>query len=85
MILSKENYGCPKSRVDWAGGNVNENVRRLPREAYQSEANSQMEALLIEGLTTGEHIPMSPEFWRKLKQEAKSLTPRTRVSGATDG
>jgi hypothetical protein len=32
--------------------------------------------LLIEGLTTGEDIPLSPEFWSELKQDAAKILAR---------
>lgn len=48
---------------------MGENVRGEQRETQTSEANSRLEAMLIEGLTIGEDIPISPDFWRELKQE----------------
>jgi len=44
---------------------VGENVRGEQRETQTSEANSRLEAMLIEGLTIGEDIPISPDFWRR--------------------
>jgi hypothetical protein len=42
-------------------------------ETQPDEADARLEALLIEGLTTGEDIPLSPEFWSELKQDAARL------------
>jgi antitoxin ParD1/3/4 len=57
-------------------GNVSEYVRGLLREAQAKEADARLEALLIEGLTTGEDIPLSPEFWSELKQDAAKILAR---------
>lgn len=51
-------------------GNVSEYVRGLLREAQAKEADARLETLLVEGLTTGEDIPLSPAFWAELKQDA---------------
>jgi hypothetical protein len=42
-------------------------------ETQSDEGDARLEALLIEGLTTGEDIPLSPEFWSELKQDAARL------------
>ena len=57
-------------------GNVSEYVRGLLRDAQTKEADARLEALLIEGLTTGEDIPLSPEFWSELKQDALKILAR---------
>jgi antitoxin ParD1/3/4 len=57
-------------------GNVSEYVRGLLREAQAKEADSRLEALLIQGLTTGEDIPLSPAFWAELKQDAAKILAR---------
>ena len=44
-------------------GNVSEYVRGLLRDAQAKEVDARLEALLIEGLTSGEDIPLSPDFW----------------------
>jgi antitoxin ParD1/3/4 len=57
-------------------GNVSEYVRGLLRDAQAKEADARLEALLIEGLTSGEDIPLSPEFWSELKQDAATILAR---------
>ena len=57
-------------------GNVSEYVRGLLRQAQAKEADARMEALLIEGLSTGEDIPLSPDFWSELKQDAAKILAR---------
>ena len=54
-------------------GNVSEYVRGLLRDAQTKESDARLEALLIEGLTTGEDIPLSPDFWSELKQDALKI------------
>jgi antitoxin ParD1/3/4 len=57
-------------------GNVSEYVRGLLREAQAKAADARLEALLIEGLNTGEDIPLSPDFWSELKQDAAKILSR---------
>jgi antitoxin ParD1/3/4 len=59
-------------------GNVSEYVRGLLRDAQAKEADARLEALLIEGLTKGEDIPLSPDFWSQLKQDAAKILARRR-------
>lgn len=54
-------------------GNVSEYFRALVREQQTKEADSQLEALLLEGLESGEDIKVTPEFWKDLKTEAAAL------------
>lgn len=55
-------------------GNVSEYFRTLLREAKEREDEARLEALLVEGLTTGgEDIPLTREFWKDLKAEAMDL------------
>ena len=51
-------------------GNVSEYFRGLLREAQQKEADARLEALLLEGLTSGDPIPVTKEFWTELRAEA---------------
>jgi antitoxin ParD1/3/4 len=57
-------------------GNVSEYVRGLLRDAQAKEADARLEALLIEGLTTGEDIPLTPAFWSELRQDAAKILAR---------
>jgi antitoxin ParD1/3/4 len=57
-------------------GNVSEYVRGLLRDAQTKEADARLEALLIEGLSKGEDIPLSPDFWSELKQDAAKILAR---------
>ena len=54
-------------------GNVSEYFRALVREQQSKEADSQLEALLLEGLESGEDLKVTPQFWSDLKAEAAAL------------
>jgi antitoxin ParD1/3/4 len=54
-------------------GNVSEYFRSLLREAQAHEAHARLEALLLEGLQSGEPIPVNREFWQGLRAEAQKL------------
>ncbi|NLS04472.1 type II toxin-antitoxin system ParD family antitoxin [Rhizobium sp. P32RR-XVIII] len=54
-------------------GNVSEYFRSLVREAQVRENEARLEALLLEGLASGEAVEATPEFWSDLKKEAAQL------------
>ncbi|MDO9414817.1 type II toxin-antitoxin system ParD family antitoxin [Pararhizobium sp.] len=54
-------------------GNVSEYFRSLLREAQEKEKDARLEALLLEGLASGEAETVTPEFWTALKSEANAL------------
>ena len=55
-------------------GNVSEYFRSLLRDAQQAEEDARLEALLLEGLTTGgADVPVTRQFWADLKIEARQL------------
>ena len=54
-------------------GNVSEYLRGLLREAQKKEAESRLDALLLEGLASGEDIALTPEFWKRLRTEAAQI------------
>ena len=43
---------------------------RLPKK---EEEDAQLETLLLEGLAGGADIPVTPEFWKDLKAEARDI------------
>jgi antitoxin ParD1/3/4 len=57
-------------------GNVSEYFRSLLREAQQAEEDARLEALLLEGLAGGEDIPLTREFWKELKTEARQIAAK---------
>ena len=56
-------------------GNVSEYMRGLLREAQKKEEAGRLEALLLEGLTSGE-MSLNREFWREIKREAAQMLVR---------
>ena len=54
-------------------GNVSEYFRTLLREAQAKTEDAKLEALLMEGLASGEGLALSREFWSELKAEAADL------------
>jgi antitoxin ParD1/3/4 len=54
-------------------GNVSEYCRGLVREAQARENEARLEALLLEGLASGEAAEATPEFWSDLKKGAAQL------------
>ena len=51
----------------------------LLREARAREEDARLEALLVEGLTSGEEIPLTKEFWKELKSEAGGIARKHRA------
>ena len=47
-----------------------EYVRELIRDDQKRRAKERLDALLLEGLDSGEPLPATPEFWDELKREA---------------
>jgi antitoxin ParD1/3/4 len=54
-------------------GNVSEYFRTLLRDAQEKERESNLEALLLEGLNSGRDIPLNDQFWKDLRSEAEQL------------
>jgi antitoxin ParD1/3/4 len=47
-------------------GTTSEYVRELIREDKRRKAQGELEALLLEGLESGDAVPVTPEFWNDL-------------------
>ena len=54
-------------------GNVSEYFRTLLREAQEKEHEANLRELLLEGLNSGEDIPMTDRFWKDLRSEALQM------------
>jgi antitoxin ParD1/3/4 len=57
-------------------GNVSEYFRSLLRDAQQEEEDARLETLLLEGLAGGRDIPITREFWKGLKAEARDIAAK---------
>jgi len=54
-------------------GNVSEYIRSLLREAQAKESDARLYALLLEGMMSGEEIPVDEGFWKKLRADADKI------------
>ena len=65
-------------------GNVSEYVRGLLRaqqaSAADARADARLEALLLDGLTSGEDIALTPGFWRELKADAAQILTKRKAT-----
>ena len=59
-------------------GNVSEYFRTLLREARAKEEDARLEALLAEGLASGDELPLTQDFWKDLKREAAGIARKHR-------
>jgi antitoxin ParD1/3/4 len=57
-------------------GNVSEYFRSLLRDAQKEEEDARLETLLLEGLASGDDIPMTRKFWKDLKAEARGIASK---------
>ena len=64
-------------------GNVSEYFRSLLRLAQKEEEDARLEALLLEGLASGDDIPITREFWKDLKAEARDIAQRHKARKRT--
>jgi antitoxin ParD1/3/4 len=62
-------------------GNVSEYVRGLLRAAQVKDADSRLEALLLEGLSSGKDVELTPAFWRELKVDAAKILAKRKTRG----
>lgn len=58
-------------------GSASEYIRELIREDQRRAAQEKLEAMLLEGLASGEPIEVTPEYWeRKRKELLERRRPR---------
>jgi len=58
-----------------------EYVRELIREDRKRKSKEKLDALLLEGLNSGDPLPVDAKFWTDLKQEAlEKLESRKKAS-----
>ena len=61
-------------------GNVSEYVRGLLRAEQAKDADARLEALLLEGLTSGNDVALTKDFWTELKSDAAQILARKKKS-----
>jgi antitoxin ParD1/3/4 len=77
MSMTSMNISLPESLKEYVeeqtqSGNStpSEYVRELIREDQKRRAKQRLDALLLEGLNSGDPIPANARFWTELKREA---------------
>ena len=53
-------------------GTASEYVRTLIREDQKRKAKERLEALLLEGLDSGDPVEATPEFWKEMRGRIES-------------
>jgi len=77
MGMTSLNVSLPKSLKDYLGVRVrtggystpSEYVRALIREDQKRTAEERLEALLLEGLNSGEPVEATPQFWEQKRRQ----------------
>jgi antitoxin ParD1/3/4 len=66
-----------------AGGysSASEYIRELIRRAQKEHSEEELERLLLEGLKSGEPIPVTPEYWAKKRAKLASRIKSPRKGG----
>lgn len=81
------NISLPESMKAWvdeqvaAGGygTASEFFRQLIRDAQQQRLREQIDTKLLEALESGDPVEVTPEYWKKLRKEArKRLANKTK-------
>jgi antitoxin ParD1/3/4 len=57
-------------------GTASEYIRELVRRDQKVRAEARLEALLVEGLDSGDDISVNPEFWETLRGKLAALRAR---------
>src|SRR5229473_618018 len=61
---------------------LHEHLRELIREDQKRRSKERLEALLLEGLDSGDPIPADAKFWTELKREAVAKLASRKKSGS---
>ena len=77
MSMASLNISSPQSLKDYVEGQVqaagystpSEYVRELLRQDQQRRAEQKLEALLLEGLNSGDPIEITPEYWENKRRQ----------------
>jgi len=90
MSLASLNISLPQPLKDYVEAQVKEGgystpseyVRELVRRDQKQRAEERLEALLLEGLNSGEPIEITPEYWENKRRQ---LIKRHRLRRQTKG
>ena len=77
MGMASLNISLPQSLKDYVEGQVSacgystpsEYLRELLRQDQKQRAQEKLEALLLEGLNSGDPIEITPEFWERKRAQ----------------
>jgi antitoxin ParD1/3/4 len=77
MVIASLNISLPQSLKDYVENQVSvggystpsEYLRELLRQDRERQAEDRLEALLLEGLNSGEPIEITPEYWENKRQQ----------------
>jgi antitoxin ParD1/3/4 len=77
MSMASLNISLPQSLKEYVENQIKESgystpseyVRELLRQDQNRRAEQKLEALLIEGLNSGEPIEITPEYWETKRQQ----------------
>ena len=77
MALTSMNVSLPEELKEYVEAQTksgystpSEYVRELIRQDQKRRAKDKLDALLLEGLNSGDPIPVNAKFWAELKREA---------------
>ena len=56
-----------------AGGTIARSIYAFESENVKQKAINKLEQMLLEGLASGDPIPATPEFWKKMRQDLIEL------------
>jgi antitoxin ParD1/3/4 len=90
MSMTSMNVSLPEELKQYAEEQTkhgystpSEYVRELIREDQKRRAKEKLNALLLEGLESGDGVPMDARFWSSLKQEALAALNARKKNRAT--
>jgi antitoxin ParD1/3/4 len=77
MSMTSLNISLPSSLKEFVEAQVQESgfstpseyIRNLVRDDQKRRAEEKLEALLLEGLNSGEPIEITPEYWEKKRTQ----------------
>jgi antitoxin ParD1/3/4 len=77
MAMTSMNVSLPEELKEYVEAQTkagystpSEYVRELIRKDHKRRATERLDALLLEGLNSGDPLPATSAFWKELKQEA---------------
>ena len=60
---------------------IDEYFAKILRDQQREEARDSLEAELIKGIESGPGVPITPEFWQEVREEARRRNTRKKGEG----